>query len=68
MNEYCCRSCGYVYDPEHKINADVPFSNLAESWVCPACNAQKKHFDKLGPHYSASKEEFRDKLRSGSGS
>ena len=40
--KYVCAICGYVYDEEKE---GVPFSELAESWTCPGCGAEKAMFD-----------------------
>ncbi len=52
LPKWKCTICGYIYDPEkgdpeHEINAGVPFDDLPEDWVCPICFAQRKDFEKL---------------------
>lgn len=52
LQKWKCTICGYIYDPEkgdpeHGINAGVPFDELPENWVCPICYAPKKDFEKL---------------------
>jgi hemerythrin-like domain-containing protein/rubredoxin len=52
LQKWVCTVCGYVYDPEkgdpeHGINAGVPFDELPEDWVCPVCFAPKKDFARL---------------------
>ncbi len=58
MNEYRCESCGFVYDPEEKINGGVFFKDIADTYVCPACRATKNNFKKLGEEYYNAKSEF----------
>jgi hemerythrin-like domain-containing protein/rubredoxin len=52
LPKWKCTVCGYIYDPEkgdpeHGINAGVPFDELPEDWVCPICSAPKQDFRKL---------------------
>ena len=42
---YVCSVCGYVYDEGKE---KVPFSALAETWVCPLCGAAKALFKPEG--------------------
>lgn len=51
MKKYEC-PCGYVYDPEEgdpesSINAETPFEDLPEHWVCPKCAAEKEYFEPM---------------------
>lgn len=43
MEKYVCTVCGYVYDPAE--NDNVPFSELADDWVCPLCAVGKDMFE-----------------------
>lgn len=52
MDRYVCIVCGYIYDPElgdpdTGIAPGVPFEELPDDWVCPACGAPKDQFEKL---------------------
>lgn len=52
MQKYRCTVCGYVYDPsEGDPMSGVPvgtlFEDLPDSWVCPACGADKTAFEKV---------------------
>lgn len=52
LQKWKCTICDYIYDPEkgdpeHGINAGVPFNEIPEDWVCPICSAPKKDFEKL---------------------
>ena len=58
MNEYRCDSCGFVYDPEQKINSGVFFKDIPDTYVCPACKGGKSNFKKLGKSYYSGKEKF----------
>ena len=35
---WICKVCGYIYDGE------IPFEELPEEWVCPACGVGKNEF------------------------
>ena len=53
MSKWECLACGYVYDPakgdpENGIAPNVPFEDLPDDWVCPACGAGKDMFQKMG--------------------
>jgi rubredoxin len=61
MTEFSCDSCGYVYDPERSDCKNIQFKNRPEDWQCPACNAPKSRFTKLGPEYKAMKKKFKEK-------
>ena len=39
MVKYVCSVCGWVYD------ADTPFEELDDDYVCPLCGAPKSAFD-----------------------
>jgi rubredoxin len=41
MSVYECNVCGHLYDEEKE---GVPFSKLADDWVCPICEAKKSDF------------------------
>lgn len=50
MEEYTCKSCGYVYDPalgdpDRGVEAGMPFEAIADDWVCPQCGAAKVEFE-----------------------
>ncbi|NLL29995.1 MAG: rubredoxin [Clostridiales bacterium] len=52
MLKYICLSCTYVYDPEigdpdNDVDADTPFEDISDDWVCPVCGATKEEFDIL---------------------
>lgn len=38
-DSYICRICGYVYK-----DANSPFEELPDDWVCPVCKAPKSNF------------------------
>ena len=49
MQKWQCNVCGYVYDPKlgdpaGNIEADTPYEDLPESWVCPTCGAKLTQF------------------------
>lgn len=58
MNEYRCNSCGFVYDPEQKMNSGVYFKDIPDTYVCPACRGDKSNFKKLGKDYYSPKEGY----------
>ncbi len=41
LKKYKCPSCGYIFDEENEI---VIFSELPDSWTCPACGTEKSDF------------------------
>jgi len=52
MEKWQCKICGYIYDPEKgdpdgNIPPDTPFEKLPDTWVCPACGAEKDMFEKV---------------------
>ena len=52
MSKWECLACGYIYDPnkgdpENNIGSNIPFEDLPDDWVCPACGAGKDMFEKL---------------------
>ena len=48
MKEYRCDACGFIYDPEQKINNGLYFKDIPESYLCPACKGPKKNFRSVG--------------------
>ena len=42
--KYRCTLCGEIYDEEKE---GVKFDDLPDDWVCPACFAPKKFFEKV---------------------
>lgn len=40
--KYVCPICGYIYD---EAKEGTPFSELADSWLCPLCGALKSVFE-----------------------
>ena len=48
MDKYKCLVCGYIYDPDNRIDPGTPFEDLPEDWTCPGCGASKKEFEKVG--------------------
>ena len=38
---YVCDVCGYIYDESTKTKS---FDDLADSWHCPVCGADKESF------------------------
>jgi len=52
MDNWVCRICGYVYDPEagdpdSGIQPKTAFEDLPDDWVCPLCGAGKADFEKI---------------------
>ncbi|HUU70373.1 MAG TPA: rubredoxin [Planctomycetota bacterium] len=52
MDRWECTICGYIYDPvvgdpDGDVDADTPFEELPDDWVCPECGATKDLFEKL---------------------
>jgi rubredoxin len=52
MEKWRCDICGYVYepetgDPDGGIEANTPFENIPDDWVCPVCGAAKDQFSKV---------------------
>ncbi len=50
MQKYECPLCGYIYDPTlgdpgNGIIPGTPFAELAGSWSCPDCGADKEDFE-----------------------
>lgn len=51
MGTYICMICGHTYDPSvgepaQGIPTGTAFDQLADSWKCPICSAEKKLFQK----------------------
>lgn len=38
QKHWICKVCGYIYEGE------IPFEDLPEDWVCPACGVGKDQF------------------------
>ena len=54
MQKYQCNVCGYVYDPKlgdasSDIEAETPFEDLPDEWVCPNCGAKQTQFHRDEP-------------------
>ena len=52
MDNYECKLCGYIYepekgDPDNGVEPGTSFENLPEDWVCPVCGAGKEEFEKV---------------------
>ena len=52
MEQYKCKSCGYVYDPAEGdpmsgIAPGTPFEDLPDNWICPLCGVRKDEFIKM---------------------
>lgn len=50
MTKYVCELCGYEYDarvgdPDHDIEPETEFEDLASDWACPLCGAGKDDFE-----------------------
>jgi flavin reductase (DIM6/NTAB) family NADH-FMN oxidoreductase RutF/rubredoxin len=41
LKKYKCPACGYIFDEEKE---KVMFSELPDSWTCPACGTEKSDF------------------------
>ncbi len=67
MKEYRCGSCGFVYDPEQKINKGQYFKDVPEDYLCPACKGPKKNFRAVGTEYRKVKDLFKKKRSIGPG-
>ncbi|MEM6592581.1 MAG: rubredoxin [Cyanobacteria bacterium P01_H01_bin.119] len=70
LDQYECRSCGYVYEPVkgdnlNKIPAGIAFAELPTVWRCPVCGAAPKRFNNVGPAGKAS--GFKENLGYGFG-
>jgi rubredoxin len=70
LDNYECRACGYVYEPEkgdskHSIPPGTPFEELPLDWRCPVCGAKVSAFQNMGPTGSAS--GFKENLSFGLG-
>ncbi|HOX34636.1 MAG TPA: rubredoxin [Methanoregulaceae archaeon] len=51
MATYMCMICGHIYDPSagepvQGIKAGTAFDQLADTWSCPVCSAEKRLFQK----------------------
>ena len=49
MEQYVCKLCGYIYDPEtgdpsQDVAPGTAFADLSDDWVCPLCGADKGIF------------------------
>lgn len=58
-DQFECRACGYVYnpnkgDPKNGIIAGTPFTVLPATWKCPTCGAKKVAFTNIGTMGKAS--------------
>jgi len=49
MRKFRCTVCNYIYDEK---NENVQFSELANDWKCPVCNAAKNAFVLLSEIYT----------------
>ncbi|MCT7952551.1 rubredoxin [Ancylothrix sp. C2] len=70
LDQYECRSCGYVYEPlkgdsKRDIAANTPFKELPITWRCPVCGAKTTAFTNVGPAGTAS--GFKENLGFGLG-
>ncbi len=59
LDQYECRSCGYVYEPnkgdsKRDIPSGTPFEELPVNWRCPVCGAKVSAFQNIGPAGTAS--------------
>ena len=50
---YCCKACDYVYNPqkgdlEGNISPGLKFADLPENWICPKCGVGKEYFEPVG--------------------
>nr|WP_044195573.1 rubredoxin [Oscillatoria acuminata] len=58
LDQYECRSCGYVYEPEkgdgRKIAPETAFTEVPLTWRCPVCGAKPTQFSNIGPKGTAS--------------
>ncbi|MDR1134296.1 MAG: rubredoxin [Synergistaceae bacterium] len=50
MQKFVCTVCGYNYDPaagdpDSGVDANTPFENLPDDWVCPICGVSKDMFE-----------------------
>ncbi len=51
MDNYVCKVCGYIYDPEkgdstQNIAPGTAFEDLPDDWLCPECGVGKDMFEK----------------------
>ncbi len=42
--KYRCAACGYIYDDSKE---SLPFEELPDTWICPACGSEKADFIKI---------------------
>ncbi len=63
MDNYECNSCGYVHSFAKDKTSKDHFELTPKDWVCPACQAEKSDFKKLGPEYQAHKLKLNEKLQ-----
>jgi rubredoxin len=58
LDQYECRSCGYVYEPEkgdgRKLAPGTAFTEVPLTWRCPVCGAKPTQFSNIGPKGTAS--------------
>lgn len=58
LDQYECRSCGYVYEPDkgdgRKIAPGTAFTEVPLTWRCPVCGAKPTQFSNIGPKGTAS--------------
>ena len=50
MAHYVCTVCEYLYDEEKKGEA---WSQLADDWLCPACESPKSRYELLDEETAA---------------
>lgn len=70
LDNYECRACGYVYEPQkgdgkHDIPPGTPFQSLPSDWRCPICGARTTAFQNMGP--TGSPSGFKENLNYGLG-
>jgi rubredoxin len=51
MQKWEC-PCGYIYDPENGdpdngVSPGTEWENVAKSWVCPLCGAERESFSPI---------------------
>ena len=49
MQQYRCKVCGYLYDPENGdmmggIEPGTAFGDLPDKWTCPVCGVGAEEF------------------------
>jgi rubredoxin len=52
MEQYRCRTCGWVYNeedgyPAGGIEPGTRFADLPSTWICPFCHQDKEQFERL---------------------